>query len=228
MRNLIKFLRSARKMEARQTARKAQDVEEAYTFDLQRKTSDCYRFEQILDEETTRETIQNQKSEPILQMEEEFIARQNEELASIEAFESDTKVEQQYAPGNTFDTIAEIQGFELEKKLSGLKQLPAGSPDAFDNDLTDLTEFHLQEELSQNKKAVTHWKDKVRTSLIHQEDQNPTQEDASMTERSDEQIQELPEEQIQEPFTEALNAERKNVKPPNSVLYLRPVKPKEK
>jgi hypothetical protein len=215
-------------MEARQTARKAQEVEEVYTFDLQRKASGCYRFEQILDDATTRETIQSQKSEPILQMEEEFIARQNEELAAIEAFESDTKVDQQYAPGNTFDTIAEIQGFELEKKLYGLKQLPAGSPDAFDNDLTDLTEHHLEEELSQNKKAVTPWKDKVRTSLIHQEDQPPTQEDASITERSDEQIQELPEEQIQESRNEVLNAERKNIKPPNSALYFRPVNPKEK
>lgn len=229
MKNLTKFLHSAKKMEARQVARKAQDAEEVYTFDLQREASGCHRFEQILDDEATREKIQDWKLEPIFQMEEDTVTRQNQELAFVEAFESDMKVSQQHAPGNPFDTIAEIQGFDIEEKLYGLKQLPADSPDVFDNDLTDLTEHHLQEELSQNKQAVIPWKDKVRTALIDPEDPVPTQEDISMTELPDEYAQELAEEQIRETLNKAFSQdERSDAKSASSAFYIRSVASKER
>lgn len=224
MKNLIKFLRASRKMEIRQVARKAQEIDEVYAFNLQHEISGCHQLDRILEGDDALRETRKQKSEPISEMQEDFVTRHNEELASVEIFERDALESQQYADGNAFDIIAEMQGFDFEEtRPHAVKQLPAAPSDVFANNLTDVTESQLEEELTHNKQAITPWKEKVRTALIPQK-KSPSKEQIRKDALApDESTSELSEEQIQEALRR--EEELRNTKPANSVFYFRPSKP---
>jgi hypothetical protein len=221
MKNLLKFLRASKKMEVRQVARKAKEIDEVYAFNLQREVAGCHQFDQMLEDDGVRREIRKQKSEPISEMEEDFVARHNDVLTTVEAFERDALETQQYAEGNAFDIIAEMQGFDFEEtRPHAVKQLPAAPSDVFANTLTDVTESQLEEESTHNKQAITPWQEKVRTALTPQE-KSPSKKQSRQDE-PDEPTSELSEEHIQEALSR--EEEFKKAKPTDSVFYFRPSK----
>jgi hypothetical protein len=88
--------------------------------------------------------------------------------------------------------------------------------------LTEITESHLEEELTHNKQAITPWEEKVRTALIPQE-KLPSKKQ-SRQDTFDEDTPELSEEHIQEALS---REEPRETKSANSVFYFRPVNPKD-
>lgn len=223
MKDQKKFLHAARKMEVRQVARKAGDIAEVYAFNVQLEHYRQNQFNQMLEDEDCLREAEQYAFEPFQEANEERMDNCNKELTSVETFEHEALESQQYAEGNAFDTIAEMQGFDFEEQRPhAVKQLPATPSDVFANSLTEITKSHLEEEVTHNKQAITPWKEKVRTALIPQE-KSPSKKQ-SRQDTPDEHTPEVSEEQIQE----ALNREEPpEPKPANSVFYFRPVSPKD-
>jgi hypothetical protein len=223
MKDQKKFLHAAKKMEVRQVARKAGDIAEVYAFNLQLEHYRQDQFSQMLEDEDLLREAEQHAFEPFQEADEERVDNCNKELTSVETFEHEALKSQQYAEGNAFDTIAEMQGFDFEEQRPhAVKQLPAAPFDVFANSLTEITESHLEEEVTHNQQAITPWKEKVRTALIPQE-KLPSKKQ-SRQDTVNEDTPELSEEQTQEALS---REEPREAKSANSVFYFRPVNPKD-
>lgn len=136
MKNLKKFLRSSKKLEARHTDRKAREVEEVYTFNLQQEYHKHREFDRLHELSSAH-------------------ARHKEGvLLNTEDFEQQAQEDRQYGSDSEFERIAELQGFHFEPQPHRLKQLPAGSHDVFSHDLSEEAEIHLQKETAKNRRAL--------------------------------------------------------------------------
>ncbi len=150
MKNLEKLLQSSKKLEERQTARKAKEIDEVYLFNLQKE---CYKkceLDRILEINQTHTKRLDQEIEEPVTAEHKCIKSKAKKLLEAEEFEK----HRLNPPINDFEVIAEMQGFSVGEKPHVLKQLPAGSSDAFTHELTELTEVQFQRELKQNERAI--------------------------------------------------------------------------
>jgi hypothetical protein len=142
MKDFEKLLQSSKKLEERQTARKAKEINEIYLFNLQRE---CYKkceLDRILEIDQAHAKCRNLEIEGPVIAERECLESKVGEFLEVEEFENQTQ-DIQISPPNSSGEQPHI-----------LKQLPAGSPDAFTHELTDLTETQLQRELTQNEMAI--------------------------------------------------------------------------
>ncbi len=160
MKQFEKFLQASKKLEDRQTTRRAKEVAEIEKFDSQKEHHQCRKLERI--HNIGRAHIKRQKQEleePII-FEQEWSEDKARKLSEIEEFERQAQDMQINIPGNEFEIIEEIQRGAFGEKPHELKQLSAGSPDVLRHDLTDdLTESHLQRELKQNETAINEGQD---------------------------------------------------------------------
>lgn len=144
-------------LEAFQTARRAKEVNEIYTFDRmkeglkQRHMTITQRMDK-LQQKALRNKLE-QAGEPDGELLQEQ-AMMLEELVEFGRQAHDAQID---APDNEFDTIAGLQGFNYhapDNDHQPLKQLPEAHSDLFDHELNALTEQELQKELEQNEKTI--------------------------------------------------------------------------
>jgi len=213
-------------MDIRQVARKAPDIAEIYAFNLQHEQYRQQQFSAMLDDAESLREVDQTAFESFQEVEEARVARHNEELWSVETFEREALETQQYADGNAFEIIAEMQGVDLQETHPyTARQLQIAPPDTFADTLTDVVEGHLQEELTNNKRSITPWKEKVRTTLIPQEEPPQAQEEELQRPMPDTAAPELSEEQIQAALQH--DEELQEAPPAAPVLFFRPpTKPK--
>lgn len=155
MKNFEKLLQLSKKLEDRQTVRKAKEVDEIEKFDSQEECHKCRELDQMLKINDAHAQLLKQELEKPVAAQQEWLKEKTEELSEVEEFEKQAQDLQINAPGNEFEMIEEIQGNTFEEKSYQLKQLPPGSPDTFAHDLSDLTETQLQREFDWNKAAIS-------------------------------------------------------------------------
>lgn len=223
VKNPKKYLQAAKKLEARHISRKTPEIGEIYAFDRQFEHFRQQQLDSLLtDAEEARQAGQS-ALEPFHEAEADRVADLNAAASAVHTFEAEAGHSRQYAAGNAFDAIAEMQGFDLvETRPHAVKQLPAASSsDLFEQDATDLTEQHLNDELTRNSRAITPWKDKVRTALIHQDE--PASPPSTTEQETHARTPETPS-LSDDDIETALQHEEELSKTPsaNSVLYFRP------
>ena len=154
MKNFEKFLQYSRKLEELQTARKAKEVDEIQKLDIQMEYHKCLELDQVLESDRACNDHLNQELEEPIATEQEWLEDKTQELLEIEEFERQAQDIQFNVSGNDFEIIAEIQAATFEEPPYELKQLPTASADAFDHELSNLTEVELQREIKQNEAAI--------------------------------------------------------------------------
>lgn len=155
MNNLKKFLQSARRLEARQTARKAFDVEDNERFDAQRERYQDYQMKQHLEFEDEFAHEMSLSVAPAFEMEQASLTQQAEALGRLTAFERQCGEIQQDAPDSAFARIASVQHPDLDRHPpETLKQLQSAPAEDDVIDLHVLAETHLKNESTRNKRAI--------------------------------------------------------------------------
>jgi hypothetical protein len=155
MQNLKKFLQSARRLAARQTARKAIDVEENERFSEQHEQHNEYQLDQHLAFEDAFTHEMGMYVEPICEIEQTNLTQQGAELGRIAEFERQSREIQQDAPDSAFALIAGLQRPDLEMDTpETAKQLQAAPADGEILDLEALAETHLRSERTRNQRAI--------------------------------------------------------------------------
>lgn len=155
MNRLEKFLRYSQKLEELQTERKAKEVDEIRKFDIQIKSHKQRESDQMTEFAQIYMDWQNQRINEPLADEQQRQDRQLRDLEELRQFEEYAYNTSQYGTDNPFDLIAEMEHDSgIEHAHEEIKQITAGTPDAFDHELTECTEIHLQQELEQNEIIV--------------------------------------------------------------------------
>ncbi len=154
MKKIEKILQYPEKIEAAHTLRKDKELDDIKQFDAQAESYKCRELDQLL----KVDHAYNQRLEPKLEepfvLELELIHSKTQALLEIEDFEHQTMDTQLTAPGNEFEIIAEMQEVTYDEAPHPLKQLPAGSPDAFTHELSEFTEDRLQRENEKNDATI--------------------------------------------------------------------------
>lgn len=154
MKKFEKILQYFKKIEEAQTLRKAKEVDEIQHFDVQKDNRNCRELDQMLKLDRAYKKRQKSKLEDPVAMEQESLQRKTQHLSEVEDFEQQAMDTHLDAPGNEIEVVAELEGFSFNEKPHNLKQLPAGSADAFTHELTELTENQLQREFEKNEAAI--------------------------------------------------------------------------
>jgi hypothetical protein len=152
MPNFKRLLQCAKKFEDLQISRKTKDVDEIQKFNLQKEYHQHITMLQNLDAD--RAYIESQKDglEGIITEEQGRIEIKTNELLEAEAF--DQEAFENPVNSGEFQSISETQKTSAINWQEPLKQLPAGSSDLFDQEMSDVTEVCLQRELEKNDAAI--------------------------------------------------------------------------
>jgi len=152
MKNFKKFLQASNRLEERQTARKAKEVDEVQKFDLQLESHKQIKMLESIDAEQVVAKSRKHTLDEIVAYEQQRIELATDELLETEDFE--TEAFEVAVNTEIFQDISEIQKPENLNQPKQIKQLPAGPPDPFDHELSDLTEECLRRETEKNDAAI--------------------------------------------------------------------------
>lgn len=155
MRNHKKFLQSARRLEARQTARKAFEAEENERFSEQRDHHNNYQLEQHLEFEDEFVHEMGTYVGPAFETEQANLTQQEETLGRLADFEQQCREIQQDAPDSAFARIASLQDSDLAINVpETVKRLQAAPVEGDILDLEAIAEIHLRNERIRNQRAI--------------------------------------------------------------------------
>jgi hypothetical protein len=152
MKNFKRFLQTSKKLEELQIARKAREVDEVQKFNLQLESHKQSDLVERLDAEQALEESRAHTLDEIIAGEQRRIELATDELLKAEDFEAEA-----FEVSGNADGFRELSGIQDPGNINRhhqIKQLPAGSPDPFDHELSDLTETCLQRELEKNETVV--------------------------------------------------------------------------
>jgi hypothetical protein len=154
MKKFKKILQYFKKIEEAHTLRKAKEVDEIQQFDVQKDNRHCRELDQMLKLDRAYKKRQRSQLEDPIAMEQESLQHKTQHISEVEDFKQQAMDTQLNTPGNELEVVAELQGFSFHENPHNLKQLPAGSADAFTHELTELTENQLQREFEENEAAI--------------------------------------------------------------------------
>ena len=154
MKKFEKILQYCNKIEESHTVRRSKEVDESQQFDVQKETSTCRQLDQILKVDSAYKKRQIKELHMPVELEQEALHQKTIHLEEIEEFDRQSLDFQLEGAHNAFEIVAEIQGFTFDERSHTPKQLPAGPPDAFTHELTDLTEMRLHREIEKNEAAI--------------------------------------------------------------------------